>query len=273
MELIKKNWWWIYSVVSGIAMVFYISSLLQLVRFTDSSLPKLSPQVIAMGAIGSALFYCIMRWPIKQRKSAYFFATIYALMLTCGAYIIQCYQFANRPLGEGNVFLGILLLTGCLAVFYSPQSIRSHWWMGLRKYYVIKPFIVAWCWTVWAMMPLLFIQADHLWGMMVTSLLFVFALVLITDIVDVSHDIKSKTMVTQWGKSKTIVLIFILVVSAEITLNITFENLHIKGSMLLAAGLPLMSLWLRKKYLTSLLVDGALILIYYFFWFGNQLID
>jgi hypothetical protein len=123
------------------------------------------------------------------------------------------------------------------------------------------------------MMPLLFIQADHLWGMMVTSLLFVFALVLITDIVDVSHDIKSKTMVTQWGKSKTIVLIFILVVSAEITLNITFENLHIKGSMLLAAGLPLMSLWLRKKYLTSLLVDGALILVYYFFWFGNQLID
>jgi hypothetical protein len=264
LESFKKNWWWIYSLVSGVAMVFYISALLHLARLLNPELVKLSPQVIAMGAISSALFYCILRWPVQSKKSPYLFAAFYGLLLSGGAYVVQSFHYAQIPWQWSGVWTGLLMITIIAGVFYSPQSWMTKWGFGLRRYYLVKPLVVAWCWTVWALMPLIFLQPLELFGMMLISLLFVFALVLITDIIDQNADQSTtKTIVTQWGVTKTLVLIVVLSVFSEVLIWKVFGGLLPSGCILLASALPLLSLTLRKKYLSSLLVDGALLILYF----------
>ena len=99
---------------------------------------------------------------------------------------------------------------------------------------------------------------------MLISLLFVFALVLITDIIDQNADQSTtKTIVTQWGVTNTLVLIVVLSVFSEVLIWKVFGGLLPSGCILLASALPLLSLALRKKYLSSLLVDGALVILYF----------
>lgn len=249
--------------VSGLAMVFYISALLHFVRIFDPILQKLSPQIIAMGAISSALFYCIMRWPVDNRKSPYLFAAFYGLLLSGGAYVIQSFQYAQVAWQWNGMWLGLLLITLLAVVFYSPQSLRERWGLGLRRYYLVKPMVVSWCWTIWALMPLIFIQPPFLLNLMLISFLFVFALVLLTDIIDVQIDQHSKTMATQWGIAATMGFVVGCIVLSEFFMAYFFEGKVPFGKLMMASAMPLASLFLRKKYLSSLLVDGALVILYF----------
>jgi hypothetical protein len=263
LESIKKNWWWIYSLVSGVAMVFYISALLHIARLLNPELVKLSPQVIAMGAISSALFYCILRWPIQNKKSPYLFAVFYGLLLSGGAYVVQSFHYAQIPWQWNRAWTGLLLITLIAGVLYSPQTWIAKWGFGLRRYYIVKPLVVAWCWTIWALMPLIFLQPAELAGLMLISLLFVFALVLMTDIIDKHADQSTtKTIVTQWGVAKTVVLILLLSISSEVLIWKVLDGLLPAGRVVAASALPLLSLIFKKKYLSSLLVDSALVVLY-----------
>ncbi len=244
-------------------MVFYISALLHFFRVFDPTLQKLSPQIIAMGAMSSALFYCIMRWPVENKKSPYLFASFYGLLLSGGAYVIQSFQFAQATLHWNGLWLGLLFTTVLAVIFYSPQSIRDRWGLGLRRYYLVKPMVVSWCWTIWALMPLIFIQPSTLLSLMLISFLFVFALVLLTDIIDVQEDEYTKTMATQWGVAVTLCCATFCIILAEISAFYFFEGKVPLGRWIIAGLLPISSLFFRKKYISALLVDGALIILYF----------
>jgi hypothetical protein len=263
LEVLRKNWWWIYSVVSGVAMVFYLSAMLKIERLFNPFLALLPKSVIAMGAISSALFYTLMRWPATKRKSAYLFACFYGLLLSGGAYIIQCFQYTERSWEWSWFQAGILILTVLFVVFYSPSSFRLQWGKGLRKYYLLKPLIVAWCWTVWALMPLIFAETIHLVQMMIMSISLIFALVLITDIIDDQVDVEVKTMVSQWGRSLTIVVLLIIILLNEVFVASQLPDVMVPGIMTGMVALPLLSLIMKKNYLSALLVDAVLILLYF----------
>lgn len=244
-------------------MVFYISALLHFFRIFEPGLQRLSPQIVAMGAISSALFYCIMRWPVENKKSPYLFASFYGLLLSGGAYVIQSFQFAQVTLHWNGFWVGLLLTTLLAVVFYSPHSLRERWGLGLRRYYLVKPMVVSWCWTIWALMPLIFIQPSNLLKLMLISFLFVFSLVLMTEIIDVQVDENTKTMATMWGEVVTLICAILCLILSEILIGYFFESKIAFGKLMLAGLLPVFSLFFRRKYLSALLVDGALIMFYF----------
>ncbi len=244
-------------------MVFYLSAMLKIERLFNPFLALLPKPVIAMGAISSALFYTLMRWPANKRKSAYLFACFYGLLLSGGAYIIQCFQYTERRWEWSWFLLGILFITLLFVIFYSPSSFRLPWGKGLRKYYLLKPLVVAWCWTVWALMPLIFVETLHLIQMMVMSISLIFALVLITDIIDDQVDVEVKTMVSQWGKVLTVVILLVIVLLNEIFVAFQLPNVLAPGIMTGMVAIPLFSLLIKKNYLSALLVDGVLIAIFF----------
>jgi hypothetical protein len=127
--------------------------------------------------------------------------------------------------------------------------------MGLRKYYLLKPLIVAWCWTVWALMPLIFVETVHLIPMMIMSIALIFALVLITDIIDDQTDHEVSTMVSRWGKSVTIFVLLVIIGMNEIFISFQLPNVIFPGLMTTIIAIPLISLLWKKNYLSALLVD------------------
>lgn len=246
-------------------MVFYLSTMLRIERTLNFALPLLPKPVIAMGAVSSALFYMVMRWPVTKKKSAYLFACFYGLLLSGGAYIIQCFQYAHR-IWEWSWFLAIVLgITLVFVLFYSPSSFKLKWGMGLRKYYLLKPLIVAWCWTVWALMPLIFVETVHLIPMMIMSIALIFALVLITDIIDDQTDHEVSTMVSRWGKGVTIFVLLVIIGMNEIFISFQLPNVIFPGLMTTIIAIPLISLLWKKNYLSALLVDFVLIFLFFLF--------
>ena len=256
MESIKRNWWWLYSLISGIAMVFYLSAWVTLERAMGAVKP-IPMEIIAMGALSSALFYMILRWPKEHRKSPYRFAALYGALLSSGAYVIQCQQFSSS---NNNAIAWLLILSACaIAAMYAPGAILKQMQGGIRKYYLAKTCAVAWCWSVWALLPLLFLntpQIAHLFGI---SFLFISGMVIITDALDGHERQLFFARRLQW-----LTVVMGLIFSAEVILHIAFKHHVISFGLVLSALPALVFSQTRYRLLAAFLVDGGLMIWYVF---------
>ncbi len=256
MESIRKNWWWIYSVVSGLAMVFYLSAWVTLGR-TLGEIQQIPFEIIAMGALSSALFYMILRWPKQQRSSPYRFATLYGAVLSAGAYIVQCHEIRSFDVGAWP--WGLLIFALILAGVYAPGSLVKKWDGGIRKFYLAKTIAVAWCWTVWALLPLLFLNIPRMPILFVISFLFIAAMVIITDALDrvERSDFLAK-------RHKWITVVLLLVLFSEAILRLGFEY-HVMPLGLLFSAIPaIVFSQTNFRLLAAFLVDFGLVIWYVF---------
>jgi hypothetical protein len=76
-------------------------------------------------------------------------------------------------------------------------------------------------------------------------------------------DVEVKTMVSQWGKVLTIVILLVIVLLNEIFVAFQLPNVLAPGIMTGMVAIPLFSLLIKKNYLSALLVDGVLIAIFF----------
>ncbi|MEN9947735.1 MAG: hypothetical protein RL106_558 [Bacteroidota bacterium] len=256
MEWIRKNWWWIYSLVSGVAMVFYLSAWATLCR-TIGDLKQIPFEIIAMGALSSALFYMILRWPKQHRSSPYRFATLYGAILSAGAYVVQCHQIRSI---EFSIWPWVLLVFALiLAMIYAPGSLVKKWDGGIRKFYLAKTFAVAWCWTVWALLPLLFIQAPKIEVLFLISFLLIAGMVIITDALDSEERTPFLAKKYNW-----ISVVLLLIIFSEAMLKYGFGH-HIMPFGLLLSAIPAIVFSQTKfRLLAAFLVDFGLVMWYMF---------
>ncbi len=256
MEIIKKNWWWIYSVVSGIAMVFYLSAWVTLER-TLNEVQQIPFEIIAMGALSSALFYMILRWPKQHRKSPYRFATLYGSILSSGAYIVQCHQIQSSTSG---IFTWLALTIALVvALLYAPGTLIKKLDGGIRQNYLTKTFAVAWCWTVWALLPLIFIHAPHIEFLFSISFFFISALVIITDALD-----QGERNVFFARRYLWVSVVLFLILISEGLLRYGF-GYHVIPLGLFASAIPAILLAQTSyRLLAAFLVDFGLVIWYVF---------
>jgi hypothetical protein len=252
MERIQRNWWWIYSLVSGIAMVFYMSAWMTAERMVNIFMGHIPMPIVAMAAISSALFYLILRWPKDQRKSPYRFATLYGFVLSAAAYIIQSAQLGSHTsISALPIFM--IVSAAVMALVYYPKALLKMITWSSRDVYFIKTFSVAWCWSVWATIPMMFQAVHFFWSAFVVSLLLISALVMITDINENRESQSSRSM---W------LGVFLLALLAEVVIQLGFSAKISPGWVLLCILIPFVVFWTKKKLLTALSVDVSLVLFY-----------
>jgi hypothetical protein len=252
METLQRNWWWIYSLVSGVAMVFYISAWMTAERMVNIDMGHLSATIVAMAAISSALFYLILRWPKDQRKSPYRFAALYGFVLSAGAYLVQSAQLRSS---EQQLVLPTLMITSAaiVALVYYPKAFLKRIQWSSRNIYFIKTFSVAWCWSVWATIPMMFIEVRFFWSSFFVSILLIAALVMVTDI---NENRESHSLRARW------VSVFLLALLAEIVVQLGFSAKISPGWIVLCVSIPFLIFWTRKRLLTALFVDLSLVFFY-----------
>lgn len=256
MEGIRRNWWWLYSVVSGLAMVFYLSAWVTLER-NLGEVKQIPLEIIAMGALSSALFYMILRWPKQHRKSPYRFATLYGAMLSAGAYVVQCHNIQTNGVG---VWPWVALIMAMLmAVVYAPGALNQQWDGGLRKFYLAKTIAVAWCWSVWALLPLLFLNTPNIGSLFLISFLLIAGMVIITDTLDGSERNAFLSRRKNW---MTTVLLLILL--SESVLHFTFGHHLLPFGLIMAAFPAMVMSQTRYRLLAAFLVDFGLVMWYMF---------
>lgn len=237
-------------------MVFYLSAWVALERALGV-VKQIPIEVIAMGALSSALFYMILRWPKEHRKSPYRFTALYGALLSSGAYVIQCHQFSST---NSNSFAWLLIFSaGLIAAMYAPGAILKQMQGGIRKYYLGKTFAVAWCWSVWALLPLLFLNTPHTTSLFAISFLFVSGMVIITDALDGNERNPFFNRRSRWMPA-----VLGLILLAEIILHFVFKH-HVISFGLIFSALPaLVFSQTRYRLLAAFLVDGGLMLWYMF---------
>lgn len=252
MEGIQRNWWWIYSLVSGIAMVFYISAWMTAERMVNVFMGHIPAAILAMAAVSSALFYLVLRWPKGNRKSPYRFASMYGFLLSAAAYVIQSFQLSAQ--NAISVLPFVMIGSGAIiALVYYPRALLKRIeWSG-RDVYVVKTFSVAWCWSVWATIPMMFQEVRFFWSAFVVSFLLICALVIITDI---NEHRESHSRRSMWMG------VFLLTLLAEVFIQVGFSAKISPGWMLLCVLIPSLVFWSRKKMLTALSVDLSLVFFY-----------
>ena len=252
MERIQRNWWWIYSLVSGIAMVFYMSAWMTAERMVNIFMGHIPMPIVAMAAISSALFYLILRWPKHQRKSPYRFASLYGFVLSAAAYIIQSAQLS--PQSAFSALPIVMIVTaGLMALVYYPRALLKNIVWSSRDIYFFKTFSVAWCWSVWATMPMMFQEVHFFWSAFVVSFLLISALVIITDI---NENRESQSNRSMWMS------VFFLALLAEVVIQLGFSAKISPGWIALCVMIPFVVFWTKKKLLTALSVDLSLIFFY-----------
>ncbi len=250
---LEKNWWWIYSIVSGLAMVFYLLSWSNIGVFSPA--PSIPAEIIVMGALSSALFYMILRWPKDYRKSPYRFATLYGAILCAGAYIVKCQSIS---LLASNFWPWISLLSAIVvAMMYAPGALIRQFHGGIRNFYLAKTMAVAWCWTIWALLPLMFLGVAHLETYLGVSFLFISGMVIITDVLDGSD--RNLFLGRRWMWITTILALMIL---AEVLVQIQLSAKIEPFGLILSASPALLMAQTRYKLLAAFLVDCGL-----FFWY------
>ena len=248
--ILEKNWWWIYSLVSGLAMVFYLLSWTHLE--VDPATSKIPVEIIVMGALSSALFYMILRWPKEYRKSPYRFATLYGAILSAGAYVIQCQSISVL---SSNFWPWMLLLSAiAVAMLYAPGALIRQLHGGIRNFYLAKTLAVAWCWTIWALLPLMFLGATHLQTYLGVSFLFIAGMVIITDVLDGSD--RNLFLGRKWMWISTIVGLLAL---GEIIIHLQFIHKIEPFGLILSAIPALIVAQTRHKLLAAFLVDCGLV--------------
>ncbi|MEN9332875.1 MAG: hypothetical protein RLY35_55 [Bacteroidota bacterium] len=252
MERLQRNWWWIYSLVSGGAMVFYISAWMTAERMVNLVIGHLPMTIVSMAAVSSALFYLILRWPKDQRSSPYRFAALYGFVLSAGAYIVQSAQLRST---EQSLLLPTLMIASAaiVAFVYYPKAFLKRIQWSSRNIYFLKTFSVAWCWSVWATIPMMFIEVRFFWSAFIVSILLIAALVMITDINEsrIKHSLRARWM----G-------VFLLALLAEVMIQLGFSAKIGPGWMVLCVTIPFVVFWTKKKLLTALFVDLSLVFFY-----------
>jgi len=252
---LEKNWWWIYSLVSGLAMVFYLLSWSHIE--VDPATSKIPVEIIVMGALSSALFYMILRWPKDYRKSPYRFATLYGAILCAGAYVIQCQSISVL---SSNLWPWMLLLSAiAVAMLYAPGALIRQLHGGIRNFYLAKTFAVAWCWTIWALLPLMFLGAAHLQTYLGVSFLFIAGMVIITDVLDGSD--RNHFLGRRWMWISTILGLMIV---AEGIIQFQLNHKIEPFGLILSAIPALIFAQTRYKLLAAFLVDCGLVFWYVF---------
>lgn len=252
MEKIQQNWWWIYSLVSGIAMVFYISAWMTAERMVNLFMGHIPTAILVMAAVSSALFYLVLRWPKGNRKSPYRFASMYGFLLSAAAYVIQSFQL-NAVGSLGILPIVMIGSAAIIALVYYPKALlKQVEWSG-RDVYFFKTFSVAWCWSVWAMIPMMFQEVQFFWSAFVVSFLLISALVMITDIND---NREKASFGSKW------LGVFLLALLAEVVIQVGFSAKINPGWILLCVMVPFLVFWTQKKLLTALSVDLSLVLFY-----------
>jgi hypothetical protein len=252
MEKIQQNWWWIYSLVSGIAMVFYISAWMTAERMVNVFMGHIPTAILVMAAVSSALFYLVLRWPKGNRKSPYRFASMYGFLLSAGAYVIQSFQLSGAT---SVTFLPLAMIgsAAIIALVYYPKALlKQIEWSG-RDFYVVKTFSVAWCWSVWATIPMMFQEVRFFWSAFAVSFLLICALVIITDI---NENRESHSRRSMWMG------VFLLTLLAEVWIQVGFSAKISPGWMVLCVLIPTFVFWTKKKLLTALSVDLSLVFFY-----------
>ncbi len=250
---IQRNWWWIYSLVSGVAMVFYMSAWMTAERMVNIFIGHIPKAIVAMAAISSALFYLILRWPKHQRKSPYRFATLYGFVLSAGAYIIQSSQLSSSA-----TFLALpivmIVSAALMALVYYPKALLNKISWSSRDVYFVKTFSVAWCWSVWATLPMMFQEVHFFWSAFIVSFLFITALVMITDI---NENRGSQAVRRMW------LGVFLLALMAEVVIQLGFSAKISPGWIVLSVMIPFVVFWTKKKLLTAFSVDLSLVFFYW----------
>ena len=252
MERIQRNWWWIYSLVSGIAMVFYMSAWMTAERMVNIFMGHIPMPIVAMAAISSALFYLILRWPKHHRKSPYRFATLYGFVLSAAAYIIQSSQL-NPQSALSTLPIVMIVSAAVMALVYYPKALLKMITWSSRDVYFLKTFSVAWCWSVWATIPMMFQEVHFFWSAFLVSFLLISALVIITDI---NENRESQSNGSMWMS------VFLLALLAEVVIQLGFSAKISPGWSVLSVMIPFVVFWTKKKLLTALSVDLSLVFFY-----------
>lgn len=262
MSGLKKQWWWLYSLISGVAMAFFISALLVVMRGSRLEVPTVDARIWITGALSSAFFYLLLRWPNQHRKSAYRFSVLYMMVLTSLAYIIQCYQYGQRQ-GEYFTVHGLLIVSALMVGFaYSPSSFLPTNQVGLRNHYMTKSFAVAWSWSIWASMPLLFLKTYFIYQVLLIAFFMILSLVIITDIIDMGDDQSVSTWISRLGVKRGLLLVFFFCLLAEVGIHFLVGGRWPYGLVMASVAVPVGSLKLNRPLLSSFLVDFALIIFF-----------
>jgi len=233
-------------------MVFYISAWMTAERMVNLFFGHVQVTILTMAAISSALFYLVLRWPKNQRKSPYRFAAMYGFFLSAGAYVVQSYQLGTH---RTLTILPIVMigLAAVVALLYYPKAlVKQIKWSG-RDIYIVKTMSVAWCWSVWATIPMMFQEVGFFWSAFVVSFLLISALVLITDINESREQSSIKSM---W------LSVFLLALTAEVVVQLGFNAKISPGWILSSVLIPFVVFWSNKRLLTALSVDLSLVLFY-----------